>query len=323
MDKELRAVCGDAVEEMRKIPAQSVRLIITDPPYNLSKDYGNNQDNWDFDAYLDFSRQWLGEAKRILTDDGTIYVFMGMRYISYIYAILERELGLTFNSWITWFYTQGIGKTKGFSPRHDDILMFTKHPQKYVFHLDDVRIPQKFYRSINNMRGANPGNVWEFSHMHYCNKNRKKHPTQKPEGLYERMILASSDCGDLVLDPFVGSGTLLRVCQQTGRRGIGIDINAEYIKMTEERLAEPFYGFDSIDERMKRVPNDLNDPEIREEYIKNHIKWFLRNHPDAVDEFMEEVRQKYEIKMIESNQMNLFELARAVTRSGTEVKSYA
>lgn len=214
---------------------------------------------------------------------------------------------MTFNSWITWYYTQGIGKTKGFSPRHDDILMFTKSPKKYVFNLDLIRVPQKYYRSVNNMRGANPGNVWEFSHMHYCNKNRKKHPTQKPEGLYERMILASSHPGDTVLDPFVGSGTALRVCQQTKRCGIGIDINPDYIEMTNARLLEEFTGFDSIDERMKRVPNDLNDPIIREEYIRNHVQWFLKNHPDAVSEFMDEVRMKYGAKIRESGQSYLFD----------------
>ena len=305
MYKELTAICGDAIEELKKIPSKSVQLIVTDPPYNLNKDYGNNQDKLEFEEYLEFSRQWLKEANRILMDNGTIYVFMGMRYISYIYQILEQELGLHFNSWITWFYTQGIGKTKGFSPRHDDILMFTKHPKKFVFNLDAIRVPQKFYRSVNNMRGANPGNVWEFSHMHYCNRNRKKHPTQKPEGLFERMILASSNEGDMVVDPFVGSGTMLRVCQQTKRKGIGIDINPEYISMTEERLNEPFTGFDSIDERMKRVPNDLNDAQIRTEYIQNHIEWFLKNHPDAVAEFMDEVKTKYK-KKINEEQLSMF-----------------
>ncbi|WP_064607397.1 DNA-methyltransferase [Streptobacillus moniliformis] len=308
MDKKLTAICGEAIEEMKKLPDKSVRLIVTDPPYNLNKDYGNNQDKLEFDKYLEFSREWLTEAKRILTDDGTIYIFMGMRYISYIYTILEQELGMTFNSWITWHYTQGIGKMKGFSPRHDDILMFTKSPKNFVFHLDDIRVPQKYYRSVNNMRGANPGNVWQFSHMHYCNKNRKKHPTQKPEGLYERMILASSEPGDVVLDPFVGSGTSLRVCQQTNRIGIGIDINPEYIEIANERLLEKFDGFDSIDERMKRVPNDLNDPGIREEYIKNHIEWFLKNHSNSISEFMQEVKEKYGAKMKESGQLSLFDL---------------
>lgn len=306
MDKRIITICGDSLEELKNIPDRSINLIATDPPYNLNKDYGNNQDDMNFDEYLDFSRKWLSEAKRILTDDGSIYVFLGMRYISYIYTILEQEMKMTFNSWITWYYTQGIGKTRGFSPRHDDILLFTKHPKNYIFNLDNIRVPQKYYRTINNMRGANPGNVWEFSHMHYCNKNRKQHPTQKPEGLFERMILASSNVGDRVLDPFVGSGTLLRVCQQTGRNGIGIDINPEYIQATNERLEEPFLGFDSIDERMKRVPNDLNDDTIRDQYIKNHIEWFLKNHPDAIAAFKEEVHAKY--KKRQCQQMDLFSL---------------
>ncbi|EXU60791.1 DNA-methyltransferase [Mesomycoplasma ovipneumoniae] len=293
MDKTLKIICGNAIEELKKIESKSINLIVTDPPYNLNKDYGNNKDNLEFEEYLEFSRQWLTEAKRVLKDDGTIYIFMGMRYISYIYSILEKELNMHFNSWITWFYTQGIGKTKGFSPRHDDILMFTKHKSKFTFNLDDIRVPQKFYRSINNMRGSNPGNVWQFSHMHYCNKNRKKHPTQKPEALYERMILASSNENDIVLDPFVGSGTMLRVCQQTNRRGIGIEINEEYVQMCKERLEEDFTGFDSEDERIKRVPNDLNDSSIRKKYLENHKKWFLKNHQNLIKKFEDEVNEKY------------------------------
>lgn len=218
---------------------------------------------------------------------------MGMRYISYLYSILEQDLGFYFNSWITWYYTQGIGKTKGYSPRHDDILMFTKHPKNFIFNLDAIRVPQKYYRSINNMRGANPGNVWEFSHVHFCSSNRQQHPTQKPEALFERMVLASSNEGDTVLDPFVGSGTLLRVCQQCNRKGIGIEINSNYISSIENRLKAPFKGFDSIDERMSRCPNDLNNDKIRTEYIENHIKWFLNNHNDNLTKFLNNVESKY------------------------------
>jgi DNA modification methylase len=238
MDQKLEAICGDALEELKKIPTESIDLIVTDPPYNLNKDYG---------------------------------------------------------------------KTKGFSPRHDDILLFNKNSKKFTFNLDDIRVPQKYYRSVNNMRGANPGNVWEFSHMHYCNRNRKKHPTQKPEALYERMILASSNKGDTVLDPFLGSGTLLCVCQNTERNGIGIDINSEYIEMSKKRLEEKFKGFDSMDERMARIPNDLNDPQIRMEYIENHIKWFLHNHNDAIEDFLFSVKEKYFEKMLESNQLYIFD----------------
>lgn len=299
-------ILGDSLIKLKELPSESVNLIVTDPPYNLNKDYETTKDNLEFNDYLDFSRQWLKESKRVLSKTGTIYVFMGMRYIAYIYSILEQELGLHFNSWITWYYTQGIGKTKGFSPRHDDILMFTKDPKKYTFNLDSIRIPQKYYRRINNMRGANPGNVWEFSHVHYCNDNRLKHPTQKPEGLYERMILASSNKNDVVLDPFLGSGTLLRVCQQLNRQGIGIDINENYIEIAKKRLKEPFKGFDSIDSRMKRCPNDLNDDNIRNEYINNHIKWFLSNHEDNISDFISDVNNKYRNKNIHCNQINLF-----------------
>lgn len=304
MDKRLKLICGDALEKLKTVESNSIDLIVTDPPYNLNKDYGNNQDFLEFEEYLSFSRSWISECMRVLKPTGTMYVFMGMRYISYIFMILEQEMKLSFNSWITWYYTQGIGKTKGFSPRHDDILMFTKS-KKFTFNMDNIRVPQKYYRSVNNMRGANPGNVWEFSHMHYCNKNRKKHPTQKPEGLYERMILASSNAGDTVLDPFVGSGTALRVCQQTDRNCIGIDINPEYIEMCKERLDTPFTGFDSIDERLERIPNDLNDEQVRNEYIQNHIEWFLGNHESAIPEFLVSVKDKYGHKMSDE-QLSLF-----------------
>ena len=278
--------------ELPRLQSESADLIIADPPYNLGKDYGNNHDIKGFDDYLCFTRRWLGEAKRVLTPQGTLYVFMGFRFISYLYDILDRELGMFFNSWIVWHYTQGIGKTRGFSPRHDDILMFTKG-KRFKFNLDSIRVPQKYYRERNNMRGANPGDVWQFSHVHYCNENRQNHPTQKPEGLIERMVLASSDEGDLVLDPFSGSGTTLRVCQQLGRDGLGIEINPVYVQMTRERLGARFEGFDSVDPRMERVPLDLRRPEKREEYLENHKKWFLANHENALSKFEETVNIVY------------------------------
>ncbi|MDR1735927.1 MAG: site-specific DNA-methyltransferase [Oscillospiraceae bacterium] len=308
MDKGIEILHGDCLEAMKKIESGTVDLIVTDPPYNLFKDYGNDSDRRSHSEYLEFSRKWLNEAKRTLKKTGTLYLFMGVRYVSYVYEILEQELEFNFNSWITWCYTQGIGKTKGFSPRHDDILMFTKS-KSFVFNLDSIRVPQKYYRSVNNMRGANPGNVWEFSHVHYCQENRQNHPTQKPEALFERMILASTNKDDLVLDPFCGSGTALRVCQQVGRRGIGIEINSDYVAMTKDRLSKPFNGFDSIDERMTRIPNDLNDTNIREEYILNHINWFLLNHPNEVERFLKRVQEKYpKFYRIETGQFDFEQL---------------
>jgi len=288
----LDLINDDALIALKKIPDESINLIISDPPYNIGKDYGKTKDNLEKKEYLSFSIEWLKEAKRILKKDGTIYVFMGLKYISYIYQILEEELNLTFQNWIVWHYTQGLGKKNGFSSRHDDILVFSKG-NKPTFNLDNIRIPQKYYRKVNNMRGANPGNVWNFSHVHYCHENRQNHPTQKPEGLIERIILASSNEFDHILDPFSGSGTTLRVCQQTNRHCLSIEINKEYVDSSLNRLSKKFNGFDSIDPRMERVPLDLNNEDIRNEYFQNHIKWFLNNHNNSIQKFTKNFEELY------------------------------
>ena len=287
-----KLILGDAIDEMKKMSSASFDAVIADPPYNLGKDYGNNHDTREFEEYLAFTREWTSEAKRLLKESGTLYVFMGFRFISYVYDVLDREFGMEFVNWIVWHYTQGMGKKRGFSPRHDDVLMFGK-TKKYKFNLDDVRVPQKYYRDRNNMRGANPGDVWQFSHVHYCNENRQAHPTQKPEGLIERMVRASTDAGDVVLDPFFGSGTSLRVCQQLGRECVGIEVNPEFVELARSRLDEPFEAFDSIDPRMKRVPRDLRRDDVRNEYLENHRKWFLNCHSDAQAEFESEVQAMY------------------------------
>ncbi len=289
---EQRLILGESLVTLPTLRDETFDLIVADPPYNLGKDYGNNRDSRGFEEYLEFTAAWLREAYRLLKRQGTIYVFMGYRFISYLYAILEKDLGMHFNSWIVWHYTQGIGKTKGFSPRHDDILMFTKSTD-FVFNLDSVRIPQKFYRERNNMRGANPGDVWEFSHVHYSNGKRQAHPTQKPEALIERLVLASSNEGDSVLDPFLGSGTTLRVCQQLKRFGTGIEVNPEYVAMAERRLKSGFEGFDSLDPRMKRIPLNMRDAAQRQQYLRDHERWFLANRSDGATHLERTIEAAY------------------------------
>src|SRR4051794_14547004 len=149
-----RLLCNDAVLEMSRLPGNSIDLIVADPPYNLGKDYGNNIDTKAWSEYEQFTGDWLKEAIRILKPTGSIYVFMGVRFISWLFLALENNFKLNFNGWITWHYTQGMGRKVGFSPRHEDILYFTK-TDKYTFNLDEIRIPQKYYRERNNMAGAN------------------------------------------------------------------------------------------------------------------------------------------------------------------------
>lgn len=250
-----RIVCGDVLDVLPAIHSASIDLVCTDPPYNLGKDYGKTVDLKAWHEYEAFTFRWLTECKRVLKPNGSIYVFMGVRFISKLFSMLE-EMEFLFNGWITWHYTQGMGRTKGFSPRHEDILYFTKS-KTFTFNLDDVRVPQKYYRERNNMIGANPGDVWSFSHVHYCAAERKPHPTQKPEGAIERIIRASSNEGDVVLDPFMGSGTTARVARVLNRRFVGVEINPQYVELANGSIKERFLGFDSIDPRTDRRPRDL------------------------------------------------------------------
>lgn len=249
-------ICDDAALGMATLPQDCVDLLIADPPYNLGKHYGNNRDKRERDEYTAFTQTWLTQARRILKPTGSIYVFMGVRFIADLFKMLEDDFGFYLNSWITWHYTQGMGRKIGFSPRHEDILFFTKS-KSFTFNLERIKIPQKYYRKRNNMSGANPGDVWQFSHVHYCSAERRNHPTQKPEALIKRIIEASSNPHDLVLDPFVGSGTTCRVANFLGRQWIGIDVNPEYIQMSKERIDLPFEQFDSYDPRDSRIPKDL------------------------------------------------------------------
>ncbi len=241
---------------MRQIPSEGVDLLIADPPYNLGKDYGNNRDVQAWHELEDFTRQWLTQATRVMKPTGSLYVFMGVRFIATLFRLLEEDFDLLFNGWITWHYTQGMGRKRGFSPRHEDILYFTKSAD-FTFNLENVRVPQKYFRKRNNMAGANPGDVWQFSHVHYCSAEREEHPTQKPEALMERIILASSNENDVVLDPFVGSGTTCRVAKLLQRQWIGVDLNPDYIAMSERRLGEESPLLDSYDPRTERTPKDL------------------------------------------------------------------
>jgi hypothetical protein len=111
--------------------------------------------------------------------------------------------------------------------------------------------------------------------------------------LIERVVLASSNKNDLVVDPFAGSGTTLRVCQHLDRQSTGIELSSEYVSLIETRLKEPFTGFDSIDPRMKRIPNDLNDPTVRAEYFEKHRFWFLSHHKDEQETFRSDFASKY------------------------------
>lgn len=214
---------------MRDIASYSVDLVVADPPYNLGKDYGDRSDSMGHHTFIEFTLEWLTEAIRILKPRGSIYVFMGYQYISNLFLMMKGE-GLIFNSWITWYFTQGVGRTRGFSPRHEDILFFTK-TNDYKFFVNEIRVPQKAMRSVNNS-----GDVWSVPHVHHNKVEKEDHPTQKPEEVIRRIVTASSSECDLVVDPFSGSGTTARVCKDMNRQFIGFETNKEFFDNSYHRL---------------------------------------------------------------------------------------
>ena len=276
----------------------SVTLVVADPPYATGtrkhnrKDYGNDSDTAGRPEFMDFTWEWVQSVVRVMSRNASIFVMISGNRAADV-ANIMTEQGLKHCNHIVWHYTQGQGTRNKFSIRHDTILWFTKS-NNFTFNLDDVRVPQKFYRKVNNMRGTNPGDVWAFPRVASHVKSRQSHPTQKPEGLIERMVLAASNEGETVLDPFSGSGTTARVCQQLRRNFVGFELNEAYVDMTIERLDQKFTGFDSTDERMLRVPIEMNDPAFRETYFDNHQRWFLHNRGEAkIEQFIARWRQMY------------------------------
>lgn len=223
----------DCVEGMGRMKNNSVDLVIADPPYGLGKEYGNDSDLVNEKEFIKFTREWTDQAWRILKPTGSIYAFMGVRYIANLYKILEEDF--IFNSWIVWFFTQGVGKTRGFSPRHEDILFFTKTEQ-FKFNLDRIRVKQVAIRHNTNLAGANPGDVWSIPHVHINKSEYTEHPTQKPCEVIKRIVQASSLPGDYVVDPFSGSGTVAKVCKDEMRNCTAFEMNPEYIKIGNDRL---------------------------------------------------------------------------------------
>ena len=289
----------------------SIDLVIADPPYATStrmyrrKKYGNDSDKMEQREVKEFTRDWLALVTRLLAPTGSIYVMCSSRSIWHMEAALQR-LRLEHRGTIVWHYSQGKGVTHGYSIRHDSILWFSK-TKEYTFNLDAIRVPQKAYRRANNMRGANPGDVWSFPQVRFNSSSRQAHPTQKPEGLIERIVLASSNTGDTVLDPFAGSGTSLRVCQQLDRRCIGIELNREFVSQISQRLDEPFAGFDTFDSRVLNPPIEMTDPVIRAQYRKDHERWFLSGRSqEQLREFRRRWLENYPVDDERTDQPSLF-----------------
>lgn len=231
---------GDCIEIMQTLSDKSIDLIFADPPFNIGIKYDIHNDNMPYEDYYNWSEKWIKETYRLLKNDGTIYVAIGDEFAAEINIILKRT-GFHFRNWIIWHYTFGQSQRKKFNRAHTHILYFTKDKERFIFNDKGIRVPsarQLIYKDRRaNPIGKIPDDVWQFSRVCGTFKERiGKHPCQMPEDLLELIIKTSSNEGDLVLDPFGGTGTTVAVAKKLKREFITMEISKEYYEVILKRL---------------------------------------------------------------------------------------
>ncbi len=247
---------GDTLELLGQIPNEFVQLVVTSPPYNLNKAYESKLDLQD---YIAQQKRVISECVRVLKPSGSICWQVG-NYVEngeiipldiILYPIFS-DLGLHLRNRIVWHFGHGLHATKRFSGRYEVILWFTRS-HDYVFHLDAVRVPQKYpnkkhFKGPNKGQlsghplGKNPSDVWEIPNVKSNHVEKTAHPCQFPVELIERLVLALTNEGDWVLDPFMGVGTTAIAALMHNRRAIGAEIMPEYVEIAKERLRKAEKG---------------------------------------------------------------------------------
>jgi len=260
---------GDSLQILaEEIPNGSTDLIFADPPYNIGKDFNGRKDKWDSDEeYREWCYRWLDLCIGKLKPTGSFYLMASTQNMPYLDIYLREKLHIL--SRIIWFYdSSGVQAKKYFGSLYEPILFCVKDRKNYTFNFEDVLVEAKTgatrklidYRkpipSLYNTKKI-PGNVWEIPRVRYRMDEYENHPTQKPIALLERIILASSNEGDVVLDPFSGTFTTSFVAKKWGRRSIGIEIEEDYVKIGLRRLQilSNYKG-----EELKREPRTYEAP---------------------------------------------------------------
>ncbi len=250
----------DCLEGMAQIASGTVDLVFADPPFNIGYDYDVYDDSKEAQAYLDWSRRWTAEVVRVLKPDGTFWLAIGDEYAAELKMILQHEHKLCCRSWVVWYYTFGVNCKYKFSRSHAHLFYMVKSPLHFTFNVDAIRVPsarQLVYADRRaHPQGRLPDDTWILrpqdlpggfqSHEdtwyfpRVCGTFKERtgwHGCQMPEQLLGRVIRACSNPGDLVLDPFAGSGTTLAVAKKLGRRFLGFELSPEYAARIQARLA--------------------------------------------------------------------------------------
>ena len=313
IDKYINQIIqGDCLEVMKNIPDNSVDITFADPPFNLKKRYNGYKDNKEFNAYLVWCKQWIHEMVRITKPTGAIFVHNIPKWLTY-YSNFLNEIAY-FKHWITWDAPSApMGKT--LQPSHYGILYYVKDIRKRKFY--EIRYPHKRCRKCSYLLkdyggkkaslhpfGPLVSDVWTDIHRIKHNKYRDEHPCQLPIHLLERIILMSTDENDIVLDPFVGTGTTVIAAKRLCRRFIGIEIDEIYANITKNKLSKEssnskvgdiwvsFYLNEIVTIRDKDwnmllknfcVPNNVKDVDfVKSQLIKIKENTYLKNHKPSL-----------------------------------------
>jgi len=244
-------ICQDLFEVVPWLPAQSVDLLFADPPYNQTKSFsGQTFYRIDLDHYEQWLDSWVREVRRVLKPTSSVYLCGDWRSSAAIQRVAKRYFKI--RNRITWEREKGRGAKKNWKNCSEDIWFCTVS-DRYEFNIDAVKMRRRVLAPYTDGSGVpkdwsqtrqgrfrvtHPSNIWtDITVPFWSMPENTDHPTQKPEKLLAKIILASSSEGQVVLDPFVGSGTSCVVAKKLGRRYVGIEIDESYCLLTEKRLA--------------------------------------------------------------------------------------
>jgi site-specific DNA-methyltransferase (adenine-specific) len=238
--------CGDCIELLKGSVDLQARLIFADPPFNIGYKYDQYDDRQKYDHYVAWTESWMQACRSVLAPDGSFYIAIGDEYAAEV-RMIARKLDLHLRNWIIWHYTFGQQTKLKFARSHAHIFYFVADPKNFVFNDDAIRIPsarQLIYNDRRaNSKGKVPDDVWRYSRVCGTFKEREGwHTCQMPAKLLARIIKTSSNPGDLVLDPFSGSGTTPLVAAILKRQYLATDLSENYVtearKRIEKALAE-------------------------------------------------------------------------------------
>jgi DNA modification methylase len=238
-----RIICGDCIEVLGKVDKPFADLIFADPPFNIGYKYDKYYDKVKKKNYIAWTKEWMSICKKVLEPHGSFYIAIGDDYAANV-KLTADELGLVMRNWIIWHYTFGQQTKNKFARAHTHIFYFVSDEDNFTFNDHAVRVPSDRQLIYNDKRanpvGKMPDDVWG-GYPRVCGTFKERagwHPCQMPESLLKRIIAASSNPGDCVLDPFSGSGTTAAAAFQLGRSFVGIEISKEYVENSNKRLAQ-------------------------------------------------------------------------------------